>query len=57
MCKREIKEFDAKLKAYGKQVTSSKESSEEFLQKIGVLTKNGDLTRHYKNLCTQQGRD
>lgn len=56
MCKKEIREFDAKMKAYGKQVTSSKEQSEVFLQKIGVLTPNGNLTKNYKNLCIQQGR-
>lgn len=57
MSKTEIEKFDAKLHAYGKKVTSSKERSEKFLQKIGVVTKSGNLTKNYKNLCTQQGRD
>jgi len=57
MSKTEIEKFDAKLKAYGKKVTSSKKKSEEFLFKIGVTTKNGNLSKHYKNLCTPQDQD
>ena len=56
MNKTEIEKFDAKLKAYGRKVTSSKKKSEEFLHKIGVTTKDGNLSKHYKNICTQQGR-
>jgi len=57
MSKTEIEKFDAKLKAYGKKITSSKKKSEEFLFKIGVTTKNGNLSKHYKNLCTPQDQD
>lgn len=56
MCSKEIEKFDAKLKAYGKKVASSKEKSQDFLYKIGVTTKNGNLTKNYKNLCTQQNQ-
>lgn len=57
MCNKEIKKFDAKLKAYGKKVASSREKSEEFLYKIGVTTKKGNLTENFKNLCIQSNRD
>jgi hypothetical protein len=43
MSKTELEILDAKLKAYGKKVSSSKKKSEEFLYKIGVTTKNGNL--------------
>ena len=39
MCKTELEKLESDLKAYGKQVTSNKKNSEEFLQKIGVTTR------------------
>ena len=57
MGKKEIAEFEAALKAYGKEVSSSKEKSEAFLVRIGVITKKGNIRKHYKNLCIQQDRD
>jgi len=51
MSKKEIEEFEAALKAYGKEIASSKEKSEAFLVRIGVITKKGNVRKHYKNLC------
>ena len=56
MCKTEFEKFDAKLKSYGRKLTTSKKKSEEFLHKIGVTKKNGDLSSHYQNLCIHQDR-
>ena len=52
MSKLEIEKFAAKIKAYGRKVASSKKKSEDFLYKIGVTTKDGELSINYKNLCT-----
>ena len=54
MSKKDIAKFDAALKAYGKEIVSSKEKSEAFLVRIGVITKKGNVRKHYKNLCTPQ---
>lgn len=56
MSKKEIEEFDTALKAYGKEVAASKKKSEDFLVRIGVITKKGNVRKHYKNLCTPQDR-
>jgi hypothetical protein len=57
MCNKEIEKLDLRLKAYGKKIASSKQKSEEFLYKIGVTTKKGELTERYKDLCTQPNQD
>jgi hypothetical protein len=57
MSKTELEILEAKIKAFGIKVSSSKKKSEEFLYKIGVTTKNGNLSKNYKNLCTQQDQD
>ena len=54
MSKIEIEKFEAALKAYSKEVASSKKKSEDFLVRIGVITKRGNVSKHYKNLCTPQ---
>lgn len=56
MCKKELKEFEKSLRDYCEEMTTSKEKSEEFLQRIGVITSNGKLSRNYSGLCTQQER-
>ncbi len=56
MCKKEIEEFDSQIKAYGEKVSSSKKMSEKFLYSIGVTTKNGNVSKNYKNLCIQEDR-
>ena len=55
MCKTDIEKFETALKAYGKSISSSKRKSEDYLVRIGVVTKKGNLSKHYKNLCTPQG--
>jgi hypothetical protein len=55
MCKTDIEKFETALKVYGKSISSSKRKSEDYLVRIGVVTKKGNLSKHYKNLCTPQG--
>ena len=54
MNKTEIDKFEAAIKAYVKEVTATKKKSEDFLVRIGVITKKGNVSKHYKNLCIQQ---
>lgn len=54
MSKKEIDKLDAQIKAYGQKVSSSKKKSESFLVEIGVINKDGKISKHYQNLCTQQ---
>ena len=56
MSKKEIAEFEVALKAYSKELVASKKKSEDFLVRIGVITKKGNVRKHYKNLCTPQDR-
>ena len=39
----------AAIDAYVKKISKSKEASLEFLQKAGILDKNGDLAKHYRS--------
>lgn len=54
MSKKEIVEFEAALKDYGKEIAASKEKSNAFLVRIGVITKKGNVRKPYKNLCIPQ---
>jgi len=56
MCKNEIRKFEKNLRDYGREITSSKERSEEFLLKIGVTTKTGSLSKNYSELYIQPER-
>ncbi len=53
MSNKEIKEMVKGMKAYAKEVTSSKEASREFLVRVGVVDKKGKLKEPYKPQCTQ----
>ena len=53
MTETEIKNLLKELKDYKKKVTSSKKASQEFLVDLGVVDKEGNKTKQYKNLCIQ----
>jgi hypothetical protein len=53
MCKKEIDKLDIQIKVFGKEVSSKKSDSEKFLQEIGILTKQGKISKNYQQLCTQ----
>ncbi len=45
-----IKEF----KKFSKEISSSKEKSQNFLKKAGIHTKTGRLTKPYRNTIIQK---
>lgn len=47
------KQLLKELKDYKKEVTSSKNASRKFLVDLGVVDKDGNKTKEYKNLCIQ----
>ena len=57
MRNREIKKFDAVIKAYGKKIAGNKKASEKLLKDIGVITEKGNVRKPYKELCTVSDKD
>ena len=54
MTEHEREKLKKALKAYKKEVTSSKKASQQFLIELGVFTNKGNLRKGYKNLCIPQ---
>jgi hypothetical protein len=54
---KEIKTFDAVIKAYGKKVASNKKTSKTMLVNIGVITDKGNVRKAFKQLCTAGDQD
>ena len=52
MCKSQIQKTEKKILAYGKKISASKSKSAAFLMSIGVTNQQGEVTEHYKQLCT-----
>ena len=57
MSNKEIKEFDAIIKAYGKKIGKSKRASKKLLKDIGVITEKGNVRKPYKELCIPLEQD
>lgn len=57
MNSKEIKTFEAVIKAYGRKVATDKEASKFMLVDIGVITNKGNVRKQYKQLCTAEGQD
>ncbi len=59
MCTKEIEKADKhkQIKAFGKRIASDKKKSENFLKSIGVLTSDGKVSPHYKELCIPLDQD
>ncbi len=57
MCKTDVRKLERDLKDYGRQVTSNKKNSEDFLRRIGVTTKNGNFSRDFQKICIPKGLD
>lgn len=57
MNSKEIKTFDAIIKAYEKKVASNKTLSKTMLVNIGVITDKGNVRKAYKQLCTAGDQD
>jgi len=54
---KETEEFLIALEKYKDEVTKTEESSRKFLVELGVITKKGNRTKHYKNLCIPDIRE
>jgi len=48
---KDIEDFLAIMELYKAEVSKTEESSKKFLVELGVITKKGNRTKHYKNLC------
>jgi hypothetical protein len=48
---KEAEQFLTAMQKYKTKVTKTEESSKRFLVELGVITKKGNPTKHYKNLC------
>jgi hypothetical protein len=46
-----------KLEKYRKTMETNQKASKEFLIKVGVVTKKGDLRANYKHLCIPLEQD
>lgn len=47
MCNKELKNFEKNLREYGNKMTASKGKSGDFLQRVGVTTRSGKLSKNY----------
>jgi len=56
MSDKNIQNLVAKLEKYKIQLTKDESKSKAFLKDAGIITKNGNLTKNYKHLCTQPER-
>lgn len=54
---KEIEEFLIAMEKYKVEVSKTEESSRNFLIELGVITKKGNRTKHYKNLCIPDMRE
>lgn len=57
MSDKEIEYFALSIMKNGKKLAKDKAKRESFLKKIGILTKNGNVSRAYKEICTPIGQD
>ncbi len=60
MCmeKKEHRAYLKNIKSYKKTISkASPQKKRELLQRAGILTKTGNLSKNYQNLCIPSGRD
>ncbi|HEY5326458.1 MAG TPA: hypothetical protein VIJ27_05625 [Mucilaginibacter sp.] len=51
MSDKEIESIALSIRKNGKKMAKDKAKRESFLKKIGILTKNGNVSRAYKDIC------
>ena len=56
MSDKEIESIALSIRKSGKKMAKDKAKTESFLKKIGILTKNGNVSRAYKEICTPMVR-
>jgi len=54
---KDIENFISVLLKYKEKITKTPNSSKKFLIDLGVMTKKGNLTKHYREICTPEGRE
>lgn|GEM_PF-870748 len=59
VAKKEVdtEDFVILLNKYKKKVTKSESASKEFLISLGIINRNGRLTKTYKDLCIPEGQE
>lgn len=57
MSDKEITSVAKSIRANGRKISESKTKTENFLKKLGILTKSGSVSKAYKEICTPIGLD
>lgn len=57
MSDKEIKVVVSSIIRNGKKISKDKTKTTLFLKKLGILTKNGNVSRAYKEICIPIGQD
>ncbi len=57
MSDKEINIVVSSIRKNGKTISKDKSKTAAFLRKIGILTKNGNVSRAYKEICIPIGQD
>lgn len=57
MSDKEIEFVALSIKKNGRKIAKDKAKTESFLKKLGILTKNGNVSRAYKEICTPIDQD
>lgn len=57
MSKQELIKFKKAIEDKRLEISNNKEKAREFLYTVGVLTKNGNLKKEYKDLCILEKQD
>lgn len=48
MTDKQLEEYRQKIKDYTKKITETPEEATKFLQRVGIIDKNGKLTKYYR---------
>ena len=54
---KEIDDFVSILIKYRDKVSKTEKSSTKFLTDLGIITKNGNITKRYKNICILEAQE
>lgn len=57
MTDKEREAFKKTLEEYKEKFAKDSKAARDFFIKVGILTKKGTRSKHYKNLCIPQGQD
>ncbi|WP_156088767.1 hypothetical protein [Mucilaginibacter pedocola] len=57
MSDKEIKSVALSIRKNGKEIARDKSKTTAFLKKLGILTKAGNVSNAYKEICIPIGQD